>query len=69
MRQPGQEAGVPINKSAPPATTSELRDLGFTKLVRRDDRVYENVTAAAATAATWCEAAGDPADVKKTISD
>jgi putative FmdB family regulatory protein len=24
---------------------SELRDLGFTKLVRRDDGVYENVTA------------------------
>lgn len=23
---------------------SELRDLGFTKLVRRDDGVYENVT-------------------------
>jgi putative FmdB family regulatory protein len=26
-------------------TNSELRDLGFTKLVRRDDGVYENVTA------------------------
>jgi putative FmdB family regulatory protein len=26
-------------------TTSELRDLGFTKLVKRDDGVYENVTA------------------------
>ena len=25
-------------------TNSELRDLGFTKLVRRDDGVYENVT-------------------------
>ncbi|MBP8645969.1 MAG: zinc ribbon domain-containing protein [Syntrophobacteraceae bacterium] len=28
-----------------PKTDSELRDLGFTKLVRRDDGVYENVTA------------------------
>jgi putative FmdB family regulatory protein len=28
-----------------PKTNSELRDLGFTKLVRRDDGVYENVTA------------------------
>jgi putative FmdB family regulatory protein len=25
-------------------TNSELRDLGFTKLVKRDDGVYENVT-------------------------
>lgn len=28
-----------------PKTNSELRDLGFTKLVRRDDGAYENVTA------------------------
>jgi len=28
-----------------PNTNSELRDLGFTKLVKRDDGVYENVTA------------------------
>ena len=27
-----------------PKTNSELRDLGFTKLVRRDDGIYENVT-------------------------
>jgi len=27
-----------------PKTNSELRDMGFTKLVRRDDGVYENVT-------------------------
>ena len=33
-----------INISAP-KTNSELRDMGFTKLVRRDDGVYENVTA------------------------
>ena len=26
-------------------SNSELRDMGFTKLVRRDDGVYENVTA------------------------
>ena len=26
-------------------SNSELRDLGFTKLVKRDDGVYENVTA------------------------
>jgi predicted nucleic acid-binding Zn ribbon protein len=28
-----------------PKGNSELRDLGFTKLVKRDDGVYENVTA------------------------
>ena len=33
-----------INISCP-KTNSELRDMGFTKLVRRDDGVYENVTA------------------------
>ena len=30
---------------ATPKTDSELKDLGFTKLVRRDSGVYENVTA------------------------
>lgn len=34
----------PIHISTP-KTNSELKDLGFTKLVRRDDGVYENVTA------------------------
>ena len=33
-----------INISTP-KTNGELRDLGFTKLVKRDDGVYENVTA------------------------
>jgi putative FmdB family regulatory protein len=33
-----------INISCP-KTNSELRDLGFTKLIKRDDGVYENVTA------------------------
>lgn len=28
-----------------PKSNAELRDMGFTKLVRRDDGVYENVTA------------------------
>ncbi|MBW1720809.1 MAG: zinc ribbon domain-containing protein [Deltaproteobacteria bacterium] len=28
-----------------PKSDTELRDLGFTKLVKRDDGVYENVTA------------------------
>ncbi len=29
---------------ATPKTNSELKNLGFTKLVKRDDGVYENVT-------------------------
>jgi len=33
-----------INISTP-KTNSQLKDLGFTKLVKRDDGVYENVTA------------------------
>ena len=28
-----------------PRTNTELRDMGFTKLVKRDDGIYENVTA------------------------
>ncbi len=28
-----------------PRTDAEIRDAGFTKLVRRDDGIYENVTA------------------------
>ena len=44
------EAPVRIRiQSAPgmavPAFNSELKNLGFTKLVKRDDGVYENVTA------------------------
>ncbi len=44
------QCGGPVRRimSAPyinaPKTNGELRDLGFTKLVRRDDGVYENVT-------------------------
>ena len=33
-----------INISTP-KSNSQLKDLGFTKLVKRDDGVYENVTA------------------------
>lgn len=41
---PVRKAISRINISAP-KTNSELKDLGFTKLVKRDDGVYENVTA------------------------
>ena len=36
---------ISITHISTPKTNSELKDLGFTKLVRRDDGVYENVTA------------------------
>ncbi|MBW1794355.1 MAG: zinc ribbon domain-containing protein [Deltaproteobacteria bacterium] len=45
------DCGKPVRKLisrtniSTPKTNSELRDMGFTKLVRRDDGVYENVTA------------------------
>lgn len=58
-----------INISCP-KSNSELRDLGFTKLVRRDDGVYENVTARDGDS-RYMEA-GKPEtipNVSKTISD
>ena len=45
------ECGGPVRKILSacyintPKTNSELRDHGFTKLVRKDDGIYENVTA------------------------
>lgn len=53
-----------------PKTNAELRDLGFTKLVKRDDGVYENVTARD-TDSRYVHR-GDPAtlpDLSKTIRD
>jgi putative FmdB family regulatory protein len=53
-----------------PKTDGELRDLGFTKLVRRDDGVYENVTARDGDS-RYMER-GNPEtipDLGKTISD
>ncbi len=42
--KPVQKIVSKINISCP-KSNRELRDLGFTKLVKRDDGVYENVTA------------------------
>lgn len=41
--QPIQRLIFPVGV-ATPKTNAELKNLGFTKLVRRDDGVYENVT-------------------------
>jgi putative FmdB family regulatory protein len=53
-----------------PKTNAELRDLGFTKLVKRDDGVYENVTASGDEARYMKR--GDPSTLphlKKKIGD
>ena len=45
------ECGQPVKKLisrsniSSPRSNAELKDMGFTKLVKRDDGVYENVTA------------------------
>jgi putative FmdB family regulatory protein len=53
-----------------PKSNGELRDLGFTKLVKRDDGVYENVTARGGDSRYMVK--GKPEtipDLSKTISD
>ncbi|MBA3014154.1 MAG: zinc ribbon domain-containing protein, partial [Proteobacteria bacterium] len=36
-----------------PKTNSDLKNMGFTKLVRRDNGVYENVTATGNESRIW----------------
>jgi putative FmdB family regulatory protein len=53
-----------------PKSDGELRDLGFTKLVRRDDGVYENVTAREGDSRYMERGKPDTIpDLGKTISD
>jgi putative FmdB family regulatory protein len=53
-----------------PRTNSELRDLGFTKLVKRDDGVYENVTARGKDSRYMVKGKPETVpDLSKTISD
>jgi putative FmdB family regulatory protein len=53
-----------------PKSNSELRDLGFTKLVRRDDGVYENVTARDKDSRYMVRGKPDSVpDLSKTIKD
>lgn len=75
--EPGQTApDTPVEKriGAPgicaPVGDSKLKELGFTKLVRRDQGVYENVTATGGESRYM--KAGDPSTLphlKKKISD
>jgi len=58
-----------INISCP-KTNSELRDLGFTKLVKRDDGVYENVTARGQDSRYMVKGKSETVpNLSKTISD
>ena len=53
-----------------PKTNSDLKNLGFTKLVKRDNGVYENVTATGKESRIWD--ANKPEtmpDLKSKISD
>jgi putative FmdB family regulatory protein len=53
-----------------PKTNSDLKDLGFTKLVRRDDGVYENVTARSGDSRYMVRGRPETIpNVKKTIAD
>ena len=53
------ECGQPVKRLislcavSAPKTNSDLKNHGFTKLVRRDDGVYENVTATGKESRIW----------------
>ena len=60
---------LPVAVSTP-KTNADLKNLGFTKLVKRDTGVYENVTATGSEKRYM--KAGDPSsvpDIKRKISD
>ena len=58
-----------INISCP-KSNSELRDLGFTKLVKRDNGVYENVTARGRDSRYMVKGKSETIpDLSKTIRD
>ena len=67
--EPVQKIVSKINISCP-KSNRELRDLGFTKLVKRDDGVYENVTARDGDS-RYMERGREETipDLSKTISD
>ncbi len=53
-----------------PKTTSDLKNLGFTKLVRKDKGVYENVTATGNENRIWDASKPETMpDIKSKISD
>jgi putative FmdB family regulatory protein len=70
------ECGQPVRKLISlasintPKTNSDLKSMGFTKLVRRDHGVYENVTATGNESKIWDTSRPETMpDLKKKISD
>jgi len=53
------ECGVPVKRLislvgiSTPKTNADLKNLGFTKLVKRDEGIYENVTATGSESKIW----------------
>ncbi|MCC6547062.1 zinc ribbon domain-containing protein [Candidatus Sumerlaeota bacterium] len=61
---------IPIVGVATPKTNSELKNLGFTKLVKRDTGVYENVTRTGSEARYMEAGKSDTVpDLKRKIRD
>ena len=53
-----------------PKGNSDLKNLGFTKLVKRDDGIYENVTATGKESKIWDASKTETKpDLKSKISD
>jgi len=70
------ECGVPVRRLislcavSTPKTASDLKNLGFTKLVRKDQGVYENVTATGKESRIWDAAKpGTMPDLRSKIRD
>lgn len=58
---------VAINR---PKTNTDLKNMGFTKLVRRDNGIYENVTATGKESRIWDASKPETMpDLKSKISD
>jgi putative FmdB family regulatory protein len=58
---------VSVNK---PKGNSDLKNLGFTKLVKRDDGIYENVTATGKESRYWDATKPETKpDIKSKITD
>lgn len=70
------QCGEPVKKLisrisiSTPKSNRELRELGFTKLVKRDDGVYENVTARDGESKVMVRGKSETIpDLTKTIKD
>jgi len=70
------DCGQPVERLIPsvfvstPTTDSELKSKGFAKLVRRDEGVYENVTALDGESRVWEAGKADTMpDIKRRITD